>query len=112
MKQYVSQFFADFLLVVAHQGVTKFISLFNGVGTQAFIGLLLVPGTFHPQFVEYIEEAAESLHLFFSCMLHGLLLVNDWCKDTIFLPLLIRNQQTYYLRIIFPSAFYFVASQV
>ncbi len=70
MKQYVSQFFADFLLVVAHQGVTKFISLFNGVGTQAFIGLLLVPGTFHPQFVEYIEEAAEaSICSFLVCMI-------------------------------------------
>ena len=28
----------------------------------------LVPGTFHTQFVEYVEEAAEGFHLFLSCM--------------------------------------------
>ena len=78
MEQYVSQLFADVLLVVAHQGVTEFIRLFNGVGTQTFVGLFLVPGTFYPQFVENVEEAAEGFHLFFSCMLHeSLFLIKD-----------------------------------
>ena len=58
MQQHIAQLFADVILVIAHQGVTKFISLFDSIGAQAFVGLL----------GEYVEEAAEGFHLFFSCM--------------------------------------------
>ena len=70
MQQHIAQLFADVILIIAHQSVTKFISLFDSIRAQTFIGLLAVPGTFLAQFVEYVEEAAEGFHLFFSCM-HG-----------------------------------------
>ena len=72
MQQHIAQLFADVILVIAHQGVTKFISLFDSIGAQTFVGLLAVPGTFLAQLVEYVEEAAEGFHLFLSCMLHEL----------------------------------------
>lgn len=68
MQQHIAQLFADVILVIAHQGVTKFISLFDSIGAQTFVGLLAVPGTFLAELVEYVEEAAEGFHLFFSCM--------------------------------------------
>ena len=63
MQQHIAQLFADVILVIAYQGVTKFISLFDSIGAQTFVGLLAVPGTFLAQLVEYVEEAAEGFLL-------------------------------------------------
>ena len=68
VQQYVPQLFADFFLVIPHQGIAKFVSLFYGVGTQTFIRLFTVPGTFNTQFVENVQEASEGFHLFLSGM--------------------------------------------
>ena len=68
MKQYIAQFLADVLLVVLHQGITQFIRLFYGIRPQALVGLLTVPRTFLTEFIQYIQEASECFHLFFSGM--------------------------------------------
>ena len=38
------------------------------LGRRLSLVWLAVPGTFLAQLVEYVEEAAEGFHLFFSCM--------------------------------------------
>ena len=68
VEQHVAQFLANILLVVTHQCVAEFVDFFDGVGAQALIGLLAVPRTFHPQFVEHIEQSPEGFQLFLSCM--------------------------------------------
>lgn len=70
MQQHIAQLFADVILVIAYQGVTKFISLFDGIGAQAFVGLLAVPGTFLAQLVEYVEKRPKaSICSFLVCMI-------------------------------------------
>ena len=69
MQQHIAQLFADVILVIAYQGVTKFISLFDGIGAQAFVGLLAVPGTFLAQLVEYVESGRSFICSFLVCMI-------------------------------------------
>ena len=45
VQQNVAQFFANFVVVLLDESVAEFIDFFNGVGTQALVGLLPVPGT-------------------------------------------------------------------
>ena len=66
VHEYVAQFLADVLTVVFHQCVAQLKHLFDGVGPQALVGLFPVPGTFHTQTVEHIEEPSERFYFFFS----------------------------------------------
>jgi len=68
MQQEVSQLFLDVLIIFPHQGFAQFIRLLDGIRPQAFVRLLPVPRTFHSQFVKHVQQTAERLHLFFSCM--------------------------------------------
>ena len=74
MKQHIAQFLADVLLVILHQGITKFVGFFYGVWSQTIIGLFAVPRTFFTEFIQHVEEASEGFHLFFSCM-HTVLII-------------------------------------
>ena len=51
-----------------HVSIAGRIMSWRDMGKANFVGLLAVPGTFLAQLVEYVEEAAEGFHLFFSCM--------------------------------------------
>ena len=68
MKQHVTQFLFNVQRVVLHQRVTQFVGLLNGVGTQALISLLAVPGALLAQVIQHIQQAPESCHLLFSRM--------------------------------------------
>ena len=68
MKQYIAQFLADFVDIVLDQCIAEFIGLLDGIGTEALVGLFLVPRTIGPQRIKYVEKAPESLHFFFFCV--------------------------------------------
>ena len=61
MQQDIAQFLANLLVVVLHQGIAEFKRLFDGVGAQALVGLLAVPGAFGPQVVHHVEQSPERL---------------------------------------------------
>ena len=68
MEQHIAQLFTDVILVIAHQGVTKFVGFFYGIGAQTFVRLFTVPGTFLAEFVEYVKETAKaSICSFLEC---------------------------------------------
>ena len=68
VQQHVAEFLARLRLVAAHERVAEFISFFNRIGAQAFVGLLTVPRAFLSQFVEHVEQPAESFKFFFACV--------------------------------------------
>ena len=68
VQQHVAKLLADIGLVVLHESVTQLVCLFYGIGAQRLIGLLSVPRTFLAQLVQNVQQPAESLHFFFSCM--------------------------------------------
>ena len=74
MQQHISQFLADVVGVVAKQCIAQFKGLLDCIGTQALVGLLVVPRTFLAQFVEHIQQTAKRLHFFFFRM-HFLLYI-------------------------------------
>ena len=65
VQQHVAQLFLGRLVVVANEGIAQFIGLFYGIGTQAFVGLFVVPGAFLAQNVEYVDQSTECFGLFF-----------------------------------------------
>ena len=59
VQQHVAQFLADVLLVVVHEGIAQLIGFFDGVGAQALVGLLAIPGAFDAQFIEHVQKSSE-----------------------------------------------------
>ena len=68
VQEQISQFLADFVMVILENGIAEFISLLYGLRTQALVGLLAIPRAFHPKFVEYVQKPSESFQFLFSCI--------------------------------------------
>ena len=51
----ISEFLTDFFLVAFHDGIAKFVSLFNGVRTKGVVCLFSVPRTFLSEIVENVQ---------------------------------------------------------
>ena len=68
VQEQISQFLADFVMVILKNGIAEFISLLYGLRTQALVGLLAVPRAFHPEFVEYVQKPSECFQFLFSCI--------------------------------------------
>ena len=48
MEENIAQFLANLFVVTLHQGIAKFVHLFNGVGAQTFRSFAFCPkGIFH-----------------------------------------------------------------
>ena len=65
VQQHVTQFLANFVLIVTYQRVTKLIGFLYGIGTQTIVRLLSVPRTFFTEPVHHIQQTPEGLHFFF-----------------------------------------------
>ena len=100
MQQDVAQFLANVGLIVLHQGVTQFESLFDRVGAQALVSLLAVPRTLLAQGVEHVQKAAKGRQLFFAGM-HGFFLFKFQAKIAFFYGFIVMNILFYKKNIIF-----------
>ena len=68
VQEQISQFLADFVMVILENGIAEFISLLYGLRTQALVGLLAVPRAFNAEFVEYVQKPSESFQFLFPCI--------------------------------------------
>ena len=68
MEKNVAELFRQLAFFAFHYGIAKFIHLLYGLGTERLVCLLPVPWTFDSQFIKHIQNAAERLKFFFSCM--------------------------------------------
>ena len=66
MEENIAQFLANLFVVTLHQGIAKFVHLFNGVGAQTFIRLLFIPRAFFTQLFEHVEYTIERFEFFLS----------------------------------------------
>ena len=64
MQEHVAELLAYVGGVVGHEGVGELVHLLYGVGAQILVGLLGVPGTFHAEYVERVDDAPEGLEAF------------------------------------------------
>ena len=58
MQQNISELFADIRVIIVEKSVGELIDFLNSVRTQRFVGLLMIPRTFHTQDVESVNDAA------------------------------------------------------
>ena len=68
VQKHVTEFFGKFSFLTFHDGVAEFVHFLKSLRSQRFICLFAVPGTFLPEFIQYIQNTAEGLKFFFSCM--------------------------------------------
>ena len=61
MKQHITEFLRQFVFIACENGSIEFIHLFNGLRAKRLVGLLTVPRTFFPQFIEDVQNASECL---------------------------------------------------
>ena len=71
VEEHVAEFFHNLVRIAFHQGIREFVRLFDGVGAQAFVGLLAVPGALLAQGVEDIKHTPERCEFFFFAVHEG-----------------------------------------
>ena len=68
MKKNIAQLFSDIILVISHKRIGQFVDFLYCIRTQRLIGLLRVPRTLHPEFIENIKQPSELRKFFLSSM--------------------------------------------